>query len=82
MTKAKTDTKLQEQNKRGKKLLIYGMFALVLVTLIAVFVTTWLVMAPMGMTGDSIRITLIVGVIAVVACVIAWFVYTKVILKE
>ena len=66
----------------GKRLLIYGMFSLVVVTIVAVFVSLWLVMAPLGMVDVAIRTTLIIGVIAVIACVIVWFVYTKVFLKE
>jgi uncharacterized membrane protein len=72
----------EEQAKRGKRLLIYGIFSLVVVTIVAVFLATWLIMAPLGMTGDAVRITVIVGVIAIVASVIVWFVYTKAILKE
>lgn len=72
----------QDQAAAGKRLLIYGMFALVLVTVVAVFLTTWLIMAPLGYTNIAIQTTLIIGVIAIIACVIVWFVYTKVILKE
>jgi hypothetical protein len=72
----------EERAARGKRLLIYGMFALVLVTVVSVFLTTYLLMAPIGEQGIAIQSTLIVGVIAIIACVIVWFVYTKVILKE
>jgi hypothetical protein len=72
----------EERAARGKRLLLYGMFSLVVVTVVAVFVSMWLVMAPLGMTGVVIRTTLIIGAIAIVACVIIWFVYTKVVLKE
>jgi len=72
----------EERAKRGKRLLIYGIFSLFIVTVLAVFLTTWLIMAPVGMTGDAVRITVIVGAIALVASVAAWFIYTKVILKE
>lgn len=72
----------QDRAARGKRLLIYGMFSLVLVTVVAVFLTTWLILAPMGQTGAAIRISLITGAVAIVACVIVWFVYTKLILKE
>jgi hypothetical protein len=54
------------------------------VTIIATFVTLWVITAPLG--GDfasiPIKVTLIVGLISIVASVIVWFVYTKVILKE
>lgn len=72
----------QEQAARGKRLLIYGMFSLVLVTVVAVFLTTWLILAPLGQTGAAIQISLIIGAVAIVACVIVWFIYTKLILKE
>jgi hypothetical protein len=74
----------EEQNARGKRLLLYGMFALVIVTVVAVFVTLWVVTAGLGpqFTNIPIRVTLIVGAITIVACVIIWFVYTKLILKE
>jgi hypothetical protein len=73
-----------EERKRGKRLLLYGMFALVLVTILSVFVTLWLITAPLGseFTNVPITVTLIVAAITIVACVIIWFVYTKVILKE
>ena len=77
-----SDKSPEERAQAGKRLLIYGMFALVVVTIVAVFVSMWLVMAPLGMVNVVIRTTLIIGVIAVIACVIVWFVYTKVVLKE
>ncbi len=72
----------QDRAARGKRLLIYGMFSLVVVTVVAVFLTTWLILAPLGQTGAAVRISLITGGVAIVACVIVWFVYTKLILKE
>lgn len=74
----------EERARRGKKLLLYGMVSLVIVTVVAVFVTLWLVTAPLGsdFVNVPITVTLIVGVIAIVASVIVWFVYTKAILKE
>jgi peptidoglycan biosynthesis protein MviN/MurJ (putative lipid II flippase) len=81
---ASKDLTPEERAQRGKRLVLYGMFSLVLVTIIAVFVTLWVVTAPLGpgFTGIPIKVTLIVGIIAVVACVIVWFIYTKAILKE
>jgi hypothetical protein len=76
------DLSPEEQATRGKRLLIYGMFALVIVTVVAVFLTTWLLLAPVGETAIAIQTTLIVAAVAIVACVIVWFVYTKLILKE
>ena len=66
----------------GKRLLIYGMFSLVVVTAVTVFLSLWLVAAPMNMQAIAIRTTVIVTVVAIIACVIVWFVYTKVFLKE
>lgn len=72
----------QERAARGKRLMLYGMFSLVVVTVVAVFLTTWLILAPLGQTGAAIQISLIIGAVAIVACIIVWFVYTKLILKE
>lgn len=72
----------EQRAERGKRLLIYGMFSLVVVTIVAVFLTTWLIMAPFGMTGKAVQVTVIVGLISIVASVLMWFVYTKGILKE
>jgi uncharacterized membrane protein len=74
----------EERAQRGKRMMLYGMFALVLVTIVATFVTLWLVTAPLGggFTGIPIKVTAIVGLITIVASVIVWFVYTKAILKE
>jgi hypothetical protein len=78
------DLSPEEQATRGKRLLLYGMFSLVLVTIVALFLSTWLLLAPWGTDGANaaVRITLIVGAVTVVACVIVWFIYTKLILKE
>jgi hypothetical protein len=72
----------QERATRGKRLLIYGMFSLVVVTVVALFLVLWLLLAPLGLTEVAIKSTLVVGAVAIVACVIVWFVYTKLILKE
>lgn len=74
----------EERATRGKRLLLYGMFALVIVTVVTLFLTSYLWLAPWGSAGASaaIRITLVVGAVAIVACVIVWFIYTKLILKE
>jgi hypothetical protein len=79
---SRTDLSPAEQAARGKRLLIYGMFALVAVTLVTLFLTLYLLLAPLGATGVAIQTTLIVGAIAIVACVIIWFIYTKLILKQ
>lgn len=72
----------EERAQRGKRLLLYGMFALVLVTIVTLFFLLWFWLAPVGFTNVAIQTTLIVAVVAIIACVIVWFVYTKVILKE
>jgi len=76
------DISPEERATRGKRLLLYGMFSLVLVTIVTVFLTAWFILAPFGEPGAAIQITLIVGAVAIVACVIVWFIYTKAILKE
>ena len=70
----------EQSAARGKRLLIYGMFALVVVTIVALFLVLWLLLAPVGYQNIAIQTTLIVGAVAIVACVVVWFVYTKVLL--
>jgi len=73
----------QERATRGKRLLIYGMFSLVVVTFVAVFLTVYLLTAPLtGSPSIALYAALIITGVALVACVIVWFVYTKLILKE
>jgi len=73
----------QERAQRGKRLLLYGMFALVVVTFLSVFLTVYLLTGALtGGAGVALQSSLVVTAIAIVACVIVWFVYTKVILKE
>ena len=79
---AEKNLSTEERAVRGKRLLLYGMFSLIIVTLVALFLTTWFLLAPFDQTGAAIRITLIVGAVTIVACVIVWFVYTRLILKE
>jgi uncharacterized membrane protein len=74
---------LAQRSERGKRLLLYGMFSLIVVTFIAVFLTVYLVTAPLtGGPGMAFQISLIVTAIALVASVVVWFVYTKAVLKE
>jgi uncharacterized membrane protein YdbT with pleckstrin-like domain len=73
----------QERAQRGKRLLLYGMFALVIVTFLSVFLTVYLLTGALtGGAGVAFQSSLVVTAIAIVACVIVWFVYTKAILKE
>jgi hypothetical protein len=77
------DVSPEERAQRGKRLLVYGMFSLVVVTFVAVFLSVWVITAPLtGSAGPALQSALIVTAVAIVACVIAWFVYTKAILKE
>lgn len=76
------DLSPEERAARGKRLLIYGMFSLVVVTVVSLFLVLWLWLAPLGLTGIAVQTTLIVGAIAIVACIVVWFIYTKLILKE
>ena len=74
----------EERAQRGKRLLLYGIVSLVVVTIVSVFVTLWVITAPLGseFSGVPVQVTLIIGAITIVASVIVWFVYTKLILKE
>jgi uncharacterized membrane-anchored protein len=72
-----------ERAQRGKKLLVYGMFSLIVVTFVSVLLTVWMFsrVIPGGL-AVALQTALIVTVIAAVASVIVWFVYTKAVLKE
>jgi hypothetical protein len=80
----------QDSPESGKRLVRYGMFSLILVTFVSSFfglaVLMRLIDPDFFGAGDILRLalwpSLIITVIAAVACVIGWFVYTKVILKE
>jgi hypothetical protein len=51
--------------------------------MVAVFVVVWLLTAPLtGNAGVALQTALVIGVIATVACIIVWFIYTNAILKE
>jgi hypothetical protein len=72
----------EERATRGKRLLIYGMFSLVVVTFVAVFLTVYLFTGPLtGSPAIGLYAALIITAIVLVACVIVWFIYTKLILK-
>lgn len=72
-----------ERAQRGKKLLLFGMFALVVVTFLAVFLAVYLISGPVtGGPGLALQTAVIVTIIALVACVIVWFLYTRAVLKE
>lgn len=73
-----------------KRWILFGMFSLILITFVASFLTLAVIMKAIDPTffgaGGIVRLalvpSLIVTAIALVACVIGWFVYTKAILKE
>jgi hypothetical protein len=73
-----------------KRLVMFGMFSLVLVTFVATFLTLAVIMRTIdpafyggsGIVNMALVPSLIVTAIAAVVCVIGWFVYTQVILKE
>ncbi len=74
----------------AKRLVLYGMFSLVLVTFVSSFFGLAVIMRMIDPdffgTSGIVRLalvpSLIVTAIAIVACVIGWFVYTKAILKD
>ncbi len=78
---AKEELSPEERAERGKRLLIYGMFSLLVVTFVAVFLSMYLITAPLAGIGPALTTALIVTGIGLVASVIVWFIYTKVILK-
>ena len=72
-----------ERAQRGKRLLIYGMFSLVVVTFVAVLLTVWMFSRYIpGGLAVALQTALIVSVIAAAGCVILWFVYTRVVLSR
>ncbi len=73
----------EERAARGKRLLIYGMFSVVAVIFVTVFLIVYLLTGPLtGGPGIAFQAALITTVIAIIASVIIWFIYTKLILKE
>lgn len=73
-----------------KRLVMFGMFSLVLVTFVATFLTLAVIMRTIdpafyggsGIVSMALVPSLIVTAIAAVVCVIGWFVYTQVLLKK
>ena len=73
----------EERAARGKRPLIYGMFSLIVVTFVSVFLSLYLITGPLtGSAAPAFQTALIISLIALVACAIVWFIYTKLILKE
>ncbi len=79
---SKEELSPEEKAARGKRLLVYGMFSLLVVTFVSVFLSMYLVTAPVAGIGPALTTSLIVTGIGLVASVIVWFIYTKAILKE
>ena len=79
---SKEELSPEERAARGKRLLIYGIFSLLVVTFVSVFLSMYLITAPLAGIGPALTTALIVTGIGLVASVIVWFVYTKAILKE
>jgi uncharacterized membrane-anchored protein len=72
-----------ERAERGKRLVLYGMFSLIVVTFVSVLLTVWLFSRAIpGGFGVALQTALIVTVIGAIASAIVWFVYTKAILKD
>jgi uncharacterized membrane-anchored protein len=72
-----------ERAQRGKRLLIYGMFSLIVVTFVAVLLTVWMFSRYIpGGLAVALQTALIVSAIGAVACIILWFVYTRVVLSR
>lgn len=73
----------EERAVRGKRLLLYGMFVLVVTTWVAVFLSMYFITGPLtGSMGPAFQTSLLVSGIALLACIVVWFLYTKLILKE
>ncbi|KPL19258.1 MAG: hypothetical protein AMJ93_13245 [Anaerolineae bacterium SM23_84] len=79
-----------ERARRGKNLVLYGMFSLILITFLSSFLVLAVIMRKIdpaffdgaAIAGMALVPSLIVTAIAIVACIAGWIVYTKVILKE
>jgi uncharacterized membrane protein YdbT with pleckstrin-like domain len=83
MSESEKDVSPEERAARGKRLLLYGMVTLVLVTFVAVFLSLYLVTGPLtGSAGTALQTAFIVSIITLIACAIVWFIYVRFILKE
>lgn len=73
----------EDRATRGKRLLVYGMFAIVVTTWVAVFLSMYFITGPLtGSMGPALETSLLVSGIVLIACIVVWFLYTKLILKE
>jgi hypothetical protein len=79
-----------ERTQRGRNLVLYGMFSLVLVTFVSSFLVLAVIMKridPTFFDGSAItRMALIPALsvtgVAIVACLVGWLVYTRLYLKD
>jgi len=76
---SKQEASPEERAKRGKRLLIFGLFSVVVVTIVTVFLVTWLYLSPLGEAAIAIKSTAIAGGVAIVGAIIVWLVYSRVI---
>jgi hypothetical protein len=72
----------QDRASRGKRLVKYGMFVIVLMAFVITFAISWIVLAPLGKIGPVILYSVLAAIGAAILCVIAWFGYVKLVLKE
>jgi len=68
---------------RKKRLLMYGLVVVVAVAFALSLIISWIVLMPFGnYLGNVILYTVLSTLGAAILCVIVWFIYTKLILKE
>jgi uncharacterized membrane protein len=73
----------EERAARGKRLLIYGMFSVTVVMFVVIFLVVYLLTGPLtGGPSIALQAALIATGVAIVACIIVWIIYIKLILKE
>jgi len=68
---------------RKKRLVLYGLVVVVAVAFTVSLVIMWMVVMPLGnYLGKVILYTALITIGTAILCAIAWFGYTKLILKE
>jgi len=73
---------MQDRAARGKRLLRYGLYVVVLVAFAVAFGVSWVALAPLGKVGLVILYAVLAAVGAAILAVIVWYIYVKFILKE
>jgi uncharacterized RDD family membrane protein YckC len=77
------DQKKLTPGERKKRLLQYGLVVVVALALAVSLVVSWIVLMPGGnYLGNIILYTVLSTLGAAILCIIVWFVYVKLILKE